>query len=121
WALAVCGAPPRERWAPDYPFGIIYDYEQKTADEIERNWGTPEAALETAQALAPSASAEEWQALATLIRQSASPGAALALSRMNREMDVRDVLPAIRVPTLVLNRAEEHPFTLQGSARSEEH
>ena len=34
----------------------------------------------------------------------ASPGAALALTRMNAEIDVRDVLPSIRVPTLVLHR-----------------
>jgi hypothetical protein len=34
----------------------------------------------------------------------ASPGAALALTRMNAEIDIRDVLPSIRVPTLVLHR-----------------
>ena len=121
WALALCGAPPRERWAPDYPFGITDEEARQEDDEIERNWGTPEAALETAQALAPSASAEEWQALATLIRQSASPGAALALSRMNREMDVRNVLSAIRVPTLVLNREGETQFIRQASAYLAQH
>ena len=31
----------------------------------------------------------------------ASPGAALALTRMNAEIDIRDILPSIRVPTLV--------------------
>ncbi|HEY3207658.1 MAG TPA: hypothetical protein VGJ58_11960, partial [Gaiellaceae bacterium] len=50
-----------------------------------------------------------------MIRQSASPGAALALGRMNRESDVRHVLPAIRVPTLVLNRAEEEATLRDGS------
>jgi class 3 adenylate cyclase len=40
----------------------------------------------------------------TFIRQAASPGAALALYRMNSMIDVRDVLPAIRVPTLVAYR-----------------
>jgi hypothetical protein len=34
----------------------------------------------------------------------ASPGAAVALTRMNAEIDIRDVLPSIRVPTLVLHR-----------------
>jgi class 3 adenylate cyclase len=42
--------------------------------------------------------------LSTYLRLSASPGAALALSRMNTEIDVRNVLPAIRVPTLILHR-----------------
>jgi hypothetical protein len=77
--------------------------------------------MATAQELAPSASADEQQALATMIRQSASPGAALALNRMNHEIDVRNVLPVIRVPTLVLNREAEHPFTRQGSAYLAQH
>ncbi len=38
------------------------------------------------------------------MRRSASPGAAVALLRMNSQIDVRDVLPTIRVPTLVLHR-----------------
>jgi class 3 adenylate cyclase/pimeloyl-ACP methyl ester carboxylesterase len=119
WALALCGASPRERWAPDFPFGIRDEEARQEDEKIERNWGTAEAATATAQALAPSASPEEQQALATVIRQSASPGAALALSRMNREMDVRNVLPTIRVPTLVLNRREEDPFILaRSSAKS---
>lgn len=57
---------------------------------------------------APSLSADEgyrrwWN---TRMRQSASPGAAIALLRMNSQIDVRDVLPTIRVPTLVLYRRE---------------
>jgi class 3 adenylate cyclase len=121
WALALCGTFASERWAPDYPFGIRDEEARREEEEVERNWGTPAAAAAVAQALAPSASPEEQQAFATLIRQSASPGAALALGRMNRESDVRHVLPAIRVPTLVLNREGEHAFTRQGSAYLAEH
>lgn len=44
---------------------------------------------------------ESWR---TYIRHAASPGAAIALLRMNSQIDVRDVLPTIRVPTLVLYR-----------------
>jgi class 3 adenylate cyclase/pimeloyl-ACP methyl ester carboxylesterase len=121
WALALCGTFPRERWAPDYPFGIRDEEARRDDEEIERSWGTPEDAMATAQELAPSASADEQQALATMIRQSASPGAALALNRMNHEIDVRNVLPVIRVPTLVLNREAEHPFTRQGSAYLAQH
>ena len=48
---------------------------------------------------------------ATQMRLSASPGAAIALSRMNAEIDIRHALPVIRVPTLVLHRTgdrDEH-------------
>src|ERR1700736_1936951 len=57
---------------------------------------------------APSLSAdpgyrESWR---TFMRHAASPGAAIALLRMNSEIDVRDVLPTIRIPTLVLYRRD---------------
>jgi class 3 adenylate cyclase len=44
------------------------------------------------------------QRLATYFRRSASPGAAAALIKMNTQIDIRAVLPAIRVPTLILHR-----------------
>ena len=40
---------------------------------------------------------------------------------MNHEIDVRNVLPVIRVPTLVLNREGEEPFIRQGSAYLAQH
>ena len=56
--------------------------------------------------LAPSAIGDEpfcrWWA--AYLRRSASPGAALALARMNTEIDIRSILPAIRVPTLIMHR-----------------
>jgi class 3 adenylate cyclase len=57
---------------------------------------------------APTAAGDEdyrrrWQ---TFMRHAASPGAALALMRMNSQIDVREVLPAISVPTLVLYRRD---------------
>ena len=71
-------------------------------DAIERGWGTGE----TARFFMPSKASDEdfrrqW---ARGERQGASPSAAVALTRMNTEIDVRHVLPAIRVPTLVLHR-----------------
>jgi hypothetical protein len=47
------------------------------------------------------------QVWGAFLRFGASPGAALALLRMNERTDVRNVLPAIRVPTLVLHRKDD--------------
>jgi pimeloyl-ACP methyl ester carboxylesterase/class 3 adenylate cyclase len=121
WALALCGTFARVRWAPDYPIGASDEEARRDDEEIEQRWGEPEEALALAREVAPESSDDELQAFATMIRQSASPGAALALNRMNDEIDVRDVLPAIRVPTLVLNREGEHPFIRQGSAYLAQH
>jgi hypothetical protein len=43
----------------------------------------------------------------------ASPGAAVALTRMNAEIDIRDVLPSIRVPTLVIHRTGDKLLRLE--------
>ena len=50
------------------------------------------------------------------MRLGASPGAAIALDRMNLEVDVRSILPAIRVPTLVVNRLGDRDAKI-GEAR----
>ena len=51
--------------------------------------------------------------LATYLRRSASPGAAVALMRMNTQLDVRDVLPTIQAPTLVLHRAHDRDASVE--------
>ena len=121
WALVVEGSNARERWAPDYPWGYRDEDYARDDAETERLWGTSEYTDRLVGNLVPSADDENNRALATMIRQSASPGAAVALSRMNAEIDVRHVLSAVRVPTLVLNRAEESPFIVNASRHLAEH
>jgi len=51
---------------------------------------------------------EQVEAYIDLLRYGASPGMLEALYRMNREIDIRDVLPTVRVPTLVMHGTEDH-------------
>jgi len=120
WALVLFGSYASQRPAPDYPWAASDDEFRAIMDEYSR-WGTPQEARETADALAPSSSEAERAALATVIRQGASPGAAKALALMNREMDVRGILDAIRVPTLVMNRTGDAPRIVGGSKYLAEH
>jgi pimeloyl-ACP methyl ester carboxylesterase len=120
WALVLFGSYASQRPAPDYPWAASDDEFRAILDEYSR-WGTPQDARETADALAPSSSEAERAALATVIRQGASPGAAKALALMNREMDVRGILDAIRVPTLVMNRTGDAPRIVGGSKYLAEH
>jgi class 3 adenylate cyclase len=120
-ALVLCGSYARELWAPDYPWGEREDEARRRLERIEREWGTAEFGARVAAALAPSADEEGKRTLATMLRQSASPGAAAALARMDMEVDVRHVLPAVRVPTLVLNRAGEDADIVGGSRYLAEH
>ena len=121
WALVLVGSAARELWAPDYPWGAREDDYRRAQEQIEREWGTAEWGAGFADRLAPSADDEGKRALARLLRQSASPGAAAALWRMNRDIDVRHVLSAIRIPTLVLNRIGDLPATVAGSRYLAQH
>ena len=107
WALVLDGASPRSLWAPDYPWGRSEDEWLRSLEDRARLWGTPEYVASAVESLAGSASDEDKAALGLMIRQSASPGAAVELSRMNMSIDVRPVLPSVRVPTLVVNRADD--------------
>jgi pimeloyl-ACP methyl ester carboxylesterase len=90
----------------DYPWGATP--EQQADWEESLDWGTDEFAASWVARLAPSVASDarfvDWAA--RVMRTSASPATAAAFTRMNSMMDVREVLPLIRVPTLVLERAE---------------
>ncbi|MGZ4387771.1 MAG: adenylate/guanylate cyclase domain-containing protein [Gaiellaceae bacterium] len=115
WALILFASFPRVMWAPDYPWGDKEEDWRRAFEELERSAGDPRYFERLAEALAPSADAESKRRFAEMMRQSGTPGARLELERMNREIDVRHVLPSIRVPTLVLNRVGDHPSNVGGS------
>jgi pimeloyl-ACP methyl ester carboxylesterase len=71
---------------------------------LERDWPS---SIDPAVAAPSEAENEEYRRRwRTFMRHAASPGAAIALLRMNSQIDVREILPAIRVPTLVLFRRD---------------
>jgi pimeloyl-ACP methyl ester carboxylesterase len=115
WALVLAGATPREMWAPDYPWGSTEESWRAYIARVRETWGSPEQGARSAARIAPSASEQDKQALATMFRQGASPGAAVALAQMNMNIDVRHVLPAIRMPTLVINRVGDDSEVIGGS------
>ena len=53
----------------------------------------------------------EWWA--TYLRMSASPGGAVALAKMNTDIDIRDDLASIRAPTLVLHRSGDRDMNIE--------
>jgi pimeloyl-ACP methyl ester carboxylesterase/class 3 adenylate cyclase len=104
-ALVVYGSLARFTRAPGYPWGQPHDAHVRDARADASRWGTPELAREM---LGPEATDEEVQSAARRHRLSATPKDVEALGKMNAEIDVRDVLPTIRVPALVVHRAEDH-------------
>jgi pimeloyl-ACP methyl ester carboxylesterase len=105
-ALVLRGGFPRTMWAPDYPWGRSEDQYRADLEADLRLYGSRQAAAAHVGSL-PGWEEEDALAIVDYLRWSASPGALEALARMNREIDVRDVLPAIRVPTLILHGSED--------------
>jgi pimeloyl-ACP methyl ester carboxylesterase len=89
----------------DYPWAPAADDREESTLDVERNWG--HLRPEDVRYYAPSRVEDEQfvRNLERYFRRGASPGAAAALLRMNSYIDVRAVLPTIRVPTLVLHRS----------------
>ncbi|MGA8051961.1 MAG: alpha/beta fold hydrolase, partial [Burkholderiales bacterium] len=104
-ALAVYGAYAKRSWAEDYPFGWRDEEWAAFFASVERFWGTPRGVDLNLMAPSIARDPRACEAAAAAMRAAASPGAVQALMQMNREIDVRDVLPAVRVPTLVLHRS----------------
>jgi len=107
-ALVVYGSMPRFTWAPDFPWGEPLEEYMRDAEDWSRSWGTTEGAIENLRYHGREPDEEAVRHQASRQRLSASPGAVLQLQMMNAEIDVRGVLPSIRVPTLVLHRLEDH-------------
>ena len=118
-ALVLFGTSACWRSTIDYPFPVPTDEElERYVEEIERMWGTREfAAQELRDWVAPTLANDDYTIgwLADYLRHAASPGAAIALERMNRGIDIRPALPAIHVPTLVLARDGDLMFTAEES------
>jgi class 3 adenylate cyclase len=103
--LALYNPFARGTWAPDYPWAPSPEQWERETDAHVTMWGTYEASERWAREMAASrADDPEFIAdLARLRRLSASPGAVATIQRMAADVDVRDVLGAIRVPTLIVN------------------
>ena len=85
---------------PDYPWAVPREARLRSTEQLEDDWGYEAHGA----ALLPTGDEAMRRWWAERCRAAASPGSARALSEMNSLIDVRDVLIAIRVPTLVVHR-----------------
>ena len=107
-ALVTLGAYARRNWAPDYPIGRRPEQDGWLRPTAEQ-WGRYAAErflAERAPSIAADEEAIEWYT--SYIARGASPSAVAAITDMNEEIDVRPVLPSVRVPTLVIHREGEY-------------
>ena len=104
-ALVMIGTYAKRIRDAEYPWGPTMEQREQFFDVMRRQWGGPVGIDERAPSVAHDPEFREWWA--TYLRMGASPGAAVALTKMNAEIDVRNVLPSIRVPSLVIHRTDD--------------
>jgi pimeloyl-ACP methyl ester carboxylesterase len=116
-ALILWGSEVKGVRTDDYPWAPSFEEAIRGVEEAGERWGTPEYCDEVLRTAVPSVAGDEdfrrWWA--SYMRLGASPASAAALLRMNMEIDVRRVLPAIRVPTLILHRTDDRLVDVRNS------
>ena len=101
-ALVMLGTYAKRIKDDDYPWGVSQEDRELFFELMQRDWGKAVGIETRAPSLANDEGFRNWWA--TYLRMGASPGAAVALTKMNAELDVRNVLPSVWVPSLVIHR-----------------
>jgi pimeloyl-ACP methyl ester carboxylesterase len=107
-ALVTQGTFAKRLWSPDYPWAPTPEAREQEIRDIEASWADLDVTT-----LAPSTDDAFRRRLAAYFRRSASPAVGAAFLRMNTQADLRAVLPTIRVPTLVIHRADDRDVSVE--------
>jgi len=118
-ALVLANTYPRRLAAPDFPAAPTAADREVILELIREKWGQPVFIDVLAPSMLEDDEFHTWWA--TFLRQSMSPGAALAVQAMNTQTDIRAVLEAIHVPTLVLHRIGDRVDPLGGGRFMADH
>ncbi len=111
-SLVLWSPAARGRWAPDYPWGETEDEFADRVSFVERDWGREAMVAgwdlaENVPTWSEDRSVARW--MVRYFRNSAAPGDAVALARLLYDLDIRELLPSVVAPTLVLHRSGWDP------------
>jgi len=121
-ALLVYASYARGSWAPDYPWSWTDEQWDEYLLKSERRWGQPDYVEEFTKWLAPTARLDQTDLeIWTSFFRATSPGTQIALETMERETDIRHVLPAVHVPALVLHRTGDQVYSVEEGRYLAEH
>jgi len=111
-SLIMIGSYARRIKTSDYPWGVTHDELKRSLKQIENDWGNAVNLETIAPSMVEDPIFRQWWA--RFLRLSASPAAAIALTRMNSEIDIRKILPTIRVPTLIIHAENDSLLSVNG-------
>ena len=110
--LILFGTYAKRLWSEDYPWAPTLEDREAESEGFEQAWDAPSRIAEYyAPSRADDAAFIEW--VGRWLRLSASPKAAASLNRASSHIDVTDLLPRIRVPTLLLYRRDDSDVRIE--------
>jgi class 3 adenylate cyclase/pimeloyl-ACP methyl ester carboxylesterase len=120
-ALVMYASTARASWAPDYDWALTPEQREELIEANVAEWGQVNSAAMSS--FAPSMGEDPALAawFARLQRLAASPGEARMIFKALIDLDVRDALPRIRVPALVMHRPQEQVWDVRNSRYLAEH
>ncbi|HEV7586473.1 MAG TPA: adenylate/guanylate cyclase domain-containing protein [Solirubrobacteraceae bacterium] len=120
-ALVMYASTARVSWAPDYDWALTPEEREELIEVNVAAWGQVNgpAMSSFAPSMGEDPALAAW--FARLQRLAASPGEARTIFRALIDLDVRDALPRIRVPTLVMHRPQEQVWDVRNSRYLAEH
>ncbi len=119
-ALVIYGGWARTLFADDHPWAPNREGATDFLDTLRETWGDNAGLLSLwAPSVSDDAAMQDWWNRS--LPMAASPAAAVAWLQMTFEMDIRSVLPAIRVPTLVVHRSGDMMVDVRSGRYLAEH
>ena len=110
--LIMHGSYARRIRAADHPWGLEPEEIERFVETCSREWGGPVGLELRAPTMIHDEVFRQWWA--RFVRMGVSPAGNADLLRMNAQIDVRHVLPSIRVPTLILHPAGDRTAAVEG-------
>ena len=118
-ALIIDGSYPSALQRPGYPWGFTQEQFERRLVLARDTWGKAVGMDRYAPTQVDNPEVARWWG--TFTQMSASPGDAVELMRMNLRIDIRDVLPAIRVPALIVHATGDRVAPIQAGRYFAEH
>lgn len=109
--LILYGTMAKGSRTPDHPWALTEAQHAHFLDRLVASWGKPFNLEYFAPTLAREPGFRDWWA--RMLRSASSPGGVRAVLQVLSQLDVRDILPAVQVPTLVLHRVDDRAILVQ--------
>ncbi len=103
-SLMTWGGQARWIKTDDYPWGLTLEEDERMINEVRAQWPSTYYLFGPGAGIGTDIDAATLDFWLRYMRAAASPSAVVAYEEMNAQIDIRDILPAIRVPALIMNR-----------------